>query len=93
MTHETLPIAVVDDDPSVLRSLARLLQVNGFSVTTYTSPHSLLQELGTERPYCIVTDLAMPELSGLELQEAISAFASECPIVFISGRGDIRTLW
>lgn len=89
--EEQHSIAVVDDDPIVLRSVARLLRLNGYSTSTYSSAEVLLAELEAVQPNCIVADLAMPGKSGLELQREIITRGGGYPIVFITGRGDIRS--
>jgi FixJ family two-component response regulator len=83
-------IAVVDDDPNVLRSLGRLLCARGFDARTYASAPALMAEVAALRPSCIIADLYMPELSGLELQQELASAGLQFPLVFITGRGDIR---
>jgi FixJ family two-component response regulator len=89
--HARPSIALVDDDASVLRSLSRVLSVHGFRVTAYASPKKLLDEIGALRPDCVIADLAMPEITGLDLQAALSASEATYPIVFLTGFGDLRT--
>jgi RNA polymerase sigma factor (sigma-70 family) len=89
--QEYCSIAVVDDDPAVLKSVARLLKLNGYATRTYSSAEILLAELQTVRPNCIVADLSMPGKSGLELQREIAETGAAYPIIFITGRGDIRS--
>lgn len=84
-------IAVVDDDAAVLRSVGRLLQSKGYEACTYSSAASLLVEVERLRPECIVADLSMPGLDGLQFQEALHSAGLDYPIVFITGRGDIRS--
>jgi FixJ family two-component response regulator len=84
-------IAIVDDEPAVLRSIARLLQLQGFAVKPYSSAQRLLEEIERCSPGCIVSDLSMPELSGLELQRTLAKYSEQYPIVFITGHGDIRS--
>lgn len=84
-------IALVDDDPSILRSLERLLARCGFEVRTFSSPHAFLAEIGSFEPSCLVLDLAMPEASGLDVQQALGDYALKCPIIFLTAHGDIRT--
>jgi len=84
-------VSIVDDDMLVLRSLGRLLQSAGFAVRTFSSPHELLESRGAASPGCIVMDLSMPGLSGLELQEALARAADPRPVVFISGQGSVDT--
>lgn len=88
---ERTAVAVVDDDPGVLRSLNRLLAVHGFEPRTYSSASALLDEIDDVCPSCIISDLAMPELDGLELQEKLGEYDFDYPVVFITGRGDIRS--
>jgi FixJ family two-component response regulator len=88
---ETVRIAVVDDDPSVLRSLERLLRVHGFEARAYSSAPALLAEVAALRPNCIIADLYLPELSGLELQQSLAAAGLAFPLVFVTGHGDIRS--
>jgi FixJ family two-component response regulator len=82
---------VVDDDPSVLRALTRLLSAAGLGARGFPSPAAFLQAHEPTTPGCLVLDVALPGLDGLELQQAL--LASDCarPIVFITGRGDIPT--
>ncbi|MGW8368360.1 MAG: response regulator transcription factor [Gammaproteobacteria bacterium] len=89
--EEQLSIAVVDDDPSILSSLSRLLSVQGLRARTYSSAVRLLEEIDEVRPSCIVADLSMPELSGLDLQRQLEEAQDYYPIVFITGHGDVRT--
>lgn len=92
MTRENVSaVAIVDDDPAIGKSVARLLKLHDFSTRTFTSALALLQGLDDFIPNCIVADLAMPGISGLELQERLTASGAHYPIVFITGHGDIRS--
>ena len=82
-------VSVVDDDALVLRSLGRLLHSAGFTVETFSSPQEFLRRRSENPPGCVVMDLSMPGLSGLELQRALVEDADAPPVVFISGEGDI----
>jgi FixJ family two-component response regulator len=84
-------VSVVDDDMLVLRSVSRLLQSAGFAVEAFSSPHALLESGGGGSPGCIVADLSMPGLSGLELQQALTQASDPRPVVFISGQGSVAT--
>lgn len=86
-TSET--IFIVDDDESVLRSLGRLFLTEGYSVDAFSSPQDLLEERDPERAGCVVLDLRMPQMSGLEVQEALRQDGLILPIVFISGSSDV----
>jgi FixJ family two-component response regulator len=82
-------VSVVDDDALVLRSLGRLLRSAGFAVRTYPSAQAFLAQSADAAPGCVVLDLSMPGLSGLELQRALAASPDPQPVVFISGRSDV----
>lgn len=84
-------VFVVDDEDSVLRATARLLRAAGLVVRTFSSGTSLLSELDVETPGCVVADLQMPGLNGLELQQALTAAGCSLPIVFLSGHGDVSS--
>jgi FixJ family two-component response regulator len=73
-----------------LRSLDRLLQSRGFEVHTYSSAQAFLEQHDASTPGCIVMDLSMPGLSGLELQQALAHSADRRPVVFISGRSSVE---
>lgn len=77
--------AVVDDDASVARAIARLLRAAGMVVDTYSGGHALLARLASEpwyRPDCIILDMCMPGLDGLALQQRLAPVA--LPILFVS---------
>ena len=90
MTREPSPIVyIVDDDLDVLKALERLLQSAGHSVAAFPTPQQFLERYDRSAPACLVLDLAMPGVSGLELQEMLERQASHLPIIFLTGRGDI----
>jgi FixJ family two-component response regulator len=82
-------IYLVDDDQSVLRALRRLLRVAGYTVEVFDSPRRFLDEHDAAAHGCAILDLAMPELSGLDLQCELAARKSTLSIIFLTGRGDI----
>jgi FixJ family two-component response regulator len=84
-------VAVVDDDIGVLRSIARLLRIRGFDAKTYVSAEMLLNDLDELCPNCIVADLSLPGIDGLQFQQTLVSSGLDFPIVFITGRGDIRS--
>jgi FixJ family two-component response regulator len=84
-------VYLVDDDPDLLRALARLLQSAEMKVATFASAQEFLDGHDRSAPGCVVLDLAMPGLNGLQLQQALEQEASALPIVFLTGRGDIAT--
>ena len=79
-------IAIVDDDPSVRRSLHRLVRSAGYAVETFASARAYLEWLPTAGAACIVLDVHMDGMSGLELQERLAA-----PIIFITAHDDATT--
>ena len=84
-------VYVVDDDPDLLRAIGRLLESVGLRAATYPSAHQFLERYDRSAPGCLVLDLALPVLSGLELQRVLEQQGSPLPIVFLTGRGDIAT--
>jgi len=82
-------IFIVDDDDSFLRSLSRLLTASGYAVEAFGNAHDFLARQAPERPGCVVADLQMPGINGLELQQALRRSANPLPVVFLTGQGDI----
>ncbi len=80
---------VVDDDPSVRRSIRRLLESVGYTVETFASAQEFLEKVDPNRPGCLVLDVRMPGLSGLDLQERLAATHARRPIIFVTGYGDV----
>lgn len=89
MNPSSATVFVVDDDPAVLKSLARLLRSARLEVATFSSPREFLDRHDPRAPGCLVLDVAMPGLNGLELQEALMRKDSLLPIIFLTGHGDI----
>lgn len=93
-THTTDPAApatvfLVDDDDSFLRSLSRLLRASGYSVIAHRSAREFLESLRPGTRGCVITDLRMPGMDGMALQEALVQKVSPLPILFLTGHGDI----
>jgi len=82
-------VHVVDDDANLLRAVTRLLQSHDYAVQTYTSAVEFLKSGVPPGPACLLLDLNMPGMTGLELQQVIAECQSRLSIVFISGQGDI----
>jgi len=82
-------IAIVDDDPSVRKGLERLIRSVGWKTETFASAQEFLARPGTEAPGCLVLDLQLPDVSGLDLQKRMAEVGLETPIVFLTGHGDI----
>ena len=84
-------VFIVDDDSAVLKSLARLLRSARLNVMAFGSPQEFLERHNPRAPGCLVLDLAMPGLNGLELQAALTVKGSAIPIIFLTGHGNIPT--
>jgi FixJ family two-component response regulator len=82
-------VFVVDDDASVRGALARLLHSAGYQTETFASAEGFLAQSRFDAPGCILLDVRMPGLNGLELQQALAAANRQLPIVFITGHGDV----
>ncbi len=82
-------IYLVDDDPELRKAIERLLESAGLKVTGFASAQQFLDSHDRHAPGCLVLDLAMPGLNGLQLQRELEQRASALPIVFLTGRGDI----
>jgi FixJ family two-component response regulator len=79
----------VDDDPDVLKAIERLLESAGLNVASFSSPQQFLSSYDPNAPGCLVLDLALPGLNGLDVQRVLEQQASVLPKVFLTGRGDI----
>jgi FixJ family two-component response regulator len=79
----------VDDDESFLRSVTRLLRARGFAVVPHASADDFLNGFRPHTSGCVVTDLRMPGMDGLGLQEALHRAGSSLPVVFFTGQGEI----
>jgi FixJ family two-component response regulator len=82
-------VAVVDDDVSVRESLEALLRSAGWRVQAFSSAAEFLASAARETPQCLVLDVELPEVNGLEVQRRLAAADAPVPIVFITGHGDI----
>jgi FixJ family two-component response regulator len=83
-------IYLVDDDESLLRTLGRLLRVEGFDVIPFASPHRFVQSLDRVRTGCVISDLKMPEMSGFEMYHLMQRAGCNLPLIFLTGHGGIR---
>lgn len=88
MTNET-PIFVVDDDDAVRESLKALLETEGLSVETYGSGQEFLDAYDPSRRGCLLLDVRMPDMTGLELQQKLAARPHKLSIIIITGHGDV----
>lgn len=84
-------VLVVDDDPSTLRSLKRLVSAFGFEVKTFGRPSELLASKTPGSNACMVADIDMPEMNGIEMCEVLKGSGRGLPTILITGRTDART--
>ena len=84
-------VIVVDDDVSVRESLELLLHTAGWSTEVYPSAEAFLARPQTCTPTCLVLDVSLPDLNGLDLQQRLGGDRPELPIIFITGHGDVPT--
>ena len=89
MKEKPATVFVVDDDEAVRNSLRLLLKSVGLPVETSTSAQEFLDRFDPDRAGCLVLDIRMPGMSGLELQERLNAMHAMVPVVFITGHGDV----
>jgi FixJ family two-component response regulator len=89
MRQSNAMIAIVDDDPSVREGLESLIRSAGWRVETFASAQEFLARPRAEAPCCLILDLQLPGLSGLDLQKRMAEVELEIPIVFLTGHGNI----
>lgn len=90
-TRSPATVLIVDDDPSVLRSLNRLVSAAGFHVETFGKPAELLASETPRRNACIVVDINLPEMTGIEMCKVLRGSGRGLPAILITGRTDTRT--
>jgi FixJ family two-component response regulator len=88
MAKNPRSIAIVDDDPSVLKALARLLGTHSFATKTYLSAPQFLASLAEGLPDCLIADLQMPEMTGLELQLSLARRGVQIPTIIITAHDE-----
>ncbi len=84
-------IVLVDDDRSFLKAMTRQLVVLGYCVKAFENPHAAFEYLETGSGRCLIVDLHMPDMSGLELQSALETLDRPLAVIFLSGQGDIQS--
>ena len=82
-------VHIVDDDASFLAAISRLLRASGFAVRTFGSASDFLAQRADDAPGCVLADVRMPGMNGLELQSALARSSNPLPILFLTGHGDI----
>lgn len=91
MDNSTFLVAVVDDDPGILKGLSSLLRSEGYRVETFASAQSFLASEVAAATSLLVTDIQMPEIDGLELQEIMRRERPRLPVVVMTAYGDTAT--
>ena len=89
MTNQTQTVFIVDDDQAVRDSLADLMDSVGINVETYATANDFLGQYTSDRMGCLILDIRMPGMSGLELQQELIRRDTVLPIIFITGHGDV----
>lgn len=89
MSDAAATVFVVDDDESMRKAVARLLRASGYGVEAYASARDFLDHEPPEGPACLVLDVRMPGVSGLDLQRDLRRAGLDIPVVFITGHGDV----
>ncbi len=82
-------IFLVDDEPEMLKALGRLLRAKGFTVHAFSSAREFAAAYRPVDPSCLVLDVSMPDMDGMELQERLARNGVPLPVVFLTGHGDI----
>lgn len=88
---EPCVVYIVDDDEFVRKGLERLMRAGGFSPKVYATPELFLKEVGSECPACILLDMTMPRMSGLQVQAQLKARGITMPVIAVSARDDDAT--
>jgi len=91
-TEREFTVSIVDDDPGVLKSLARLVRAAGYAARTFSSAQQFLAQHDPAIPGCLVVDLLMPDVDGRQLQSVLRKDDIDRPIIFISGTTDAPTI-
>src|SRR5690348_14351410 len=89
MTAERPVVLVVDDDPSVCTALSRLIRSVGLEVRTFATVEEVLDAVRPDALGCVILDVRLPDLSGLEVQGELAKEDVDLPIIFVTGHGDI----
>jgi two-component system response regulator FixJ len=90
MTHKAI-IYVVDDEDAVRRSVGFMLKTSGFEVHAYASGVDFLKEVKKLDPGCVLLDVRMPDMDGLEVQQELNAHGVSMPVIVLTGHGDVAT--
>src|SRR5262245_47440722 len=83
-------VHIVDDSPAVLRALERLLNTANFTVNCYERPKDFLEQAERSSEGCVILDLRMPELDGLQVQARLREMGSRLPVIFLTAYGNVK---
>jgi len=89
LPHPSPTVFVIDDDAAVRKAVSRLLRSAGIAVAVFASPGEFLAQYDPDMPGCLVLDLAMPDINGLQLQTTLGKKGCTLPIIFLTGHGDV----
>ena len=82
-------VYVIDDEPDICKVLSDILEAACIKVKTYTSPLDFMLAYSPESPGCLLLDIGMPEINGLELMEALIARGNRTPVIFLTGNATV----
>ena len=89
MNDATPTVFIIDDDSSVRDAVSLLLRTDGLNVAAFASAAAFLEAVTVQQPGCLVLDVRMPGMSGLDLQKQLRAQGCHMPILFMTGHGDV----
>ena len=87
--NSTPTVFLIDDDPAIRDAVGLLLRANGLAVETFASAVDFLESNAVQRPGCLLLDVRMPGMSGLDLQKRLQEMSCRTPIIFMTGHGDV----
>ena len=91
LAEQAWTIFIVDDDDSVRKGLSRLMRAHGFAVRAFGSPEGFFEECGRATRTCVLMDITMPRMSGLQLQSRLKEQGIDLPVIAVSARDDEDT--
>ncbi len=92
LTPKQLLVHVVDDEPVIAWTVAAILEREGFSASSYTNPQKSLEAAAIASPHLLITDVIMPQLSGIQLALLMRKLNPECKVIFFSGQATTANL-
>jgi len=89
VTDRKALVAIIDDDELLIKLLSAVLTTAGFAIQSHTSPRSFVDCYDPDQPGCVVSDIQMPEMTGLELQQHLNLLGAVSPVIFLTGTADV----